>query len=157
MKNVSLYTDGSCSPSTGKGGWAFILRYQELGYEICVAGKDEGTTNNRMEMMAVIEGMSRLNEECDVNLYADSKYVLDGMRTWLPGWKKNGWKKSDKKDVKNKDLWLILDQLKRKHRMNYIWIKGHNDHPENEQVDEMASIAKDELIADIAQSGRAHD
>lgn len=142
MKHVSLYTDGSCSPSTGKGGWAFILRGQEIGHEIEASGGEVDTTNNRMEMMAVIEGMNRLCGKCEVDLYADSKYVLDGMRTWLAGWKKNNWKKSDKKDVKNKDLWLILDQLKRKHRMNYIWIKGHNDHPENEQVDKMASDAK---------------
>lgn len=139
MNQVELYTDGSCEPSSGLGGWAFILRFIDCGHEIMLYGKSENTTNNRMEMMAVIEGLNSLNRRCDVVIYADSRYVLDGLRTWLPAWKKNGWKKSDKKPVKNQDLWMALDELKKKHKIRYNWIKGHNNHEENEIVDIMAS------------------
>tara|TARA_B100001778_G_scaffold330827_1_gene334015 strand:- start:34468 stop:34899 length:432 start_codon:yes stop_codon:yes gene_type:complete len=138
MDRVELYTDGSCEPSSGIGGWAFILRFPEIGHEVKAAGRAEETTNNRMEMTAVIEGLKRLNKRCEVVVYADSKYVLDGLRSWLPAWKKNGWKKSDKKPVKNKDLWVVLDELKKAHKLRYNWVKGHNDHEENEQVDQMA-------------------
>lgn len=138
MYKVDLYTDGSCEPISGVGGWAFILRSAKSGHEIQVCGKCEETTNNRMEMTAVIEGLKALTSRCEVFIHADSKYVLDGLQTWLNSWKKNNWQKSDKKPVKNKDLWLILDDLKSRHVLRYNWIKGHNDHEENEQVDKMA-------------------
>lgn len=139
MDQVELYTDGSCDPSSGAGGWAFILRFSDCGHEIMFSGKSENTTNNRMEMTAVIEGIGRLNRRCYVVIHSDSKYVLDGLRTWLPAWKKNGWKKSDKKTVKNKDLWIILDQLKKQHKIHCNWIRGHSNHEENDIVDLMAS------------------
>jgi ribonuclease HI len=138
MDQVELYTDGSCDPSSGAGGWAFILRHVETGQEIAAAGKADNSTNNRMELSAVIEGLKRLDRRCEVFLVADSKYVLDGLRSWLHAWKKNGWKKSDKKPVKNQDLWMELDELKKRHKIRYTWVKGHNDHEENERVDKMA-------------------
>lgn len=138
MREVELFTDGSCDTTTGKGGWAFILRFKDTGEEIKLSGKDDDTTNNRMEMSAVIEGLQQLEEPCLVELWADSKYVLEGLRSWLINWKKNGWKKSNKKPVKNRDLWEKLDELKKTHKLSYNWVKGHNNHPENEEVDRMA-------------------
>jgi ribonuclease HI len=138
MEKVELYTDGSCDTNTGSGGWAFLLRHTETGRETSIAGKEDDSTNNRMELSAVIEGLKRLDRRCEVHLVSDSKYVLDGLRTWIHNWKKNGWKKADKKPVKNQDLWMQLDELRNRHKIRYHWVKGHNDHPENEQVDRMA-------------------
>lgn len=138
---VELYTDGSCDTTTGAGGWAYLIKCN--GRESRYSGGESETTNNRMELTAVIKGLESLQRPCEITLFSDSKYVLDGIRFWLPNWKKKGWQKSDKKPVKNQDLWMRIDELKRYHnKMLCIWIKGHNNHFENEQVDSMAHKAR---------------
>lgn len=140
---VELYTDGACSGNPGPGGWAFILRHPASGKEINRAGGERETTNNRMEMMAVIEGLRSLTRSSIVELYSDSQYVLKGLNEWLKGWKAKGWKTADKKPVKNQDLWIELDALKAKHSVTFHWVRGHNEHPENEECDRMAVEARD--------------
>ena len=137
MKTVILYTDGACSGNPGPGGWGAILEYQ--GYEKEFSGGKENTTNNRMELTAVIEGLSKLKEPCIVELYSDSKYVIDGLeKGWAEGWKKRGWIKSDKKPALNPDLWDRLLTLTHIHQMRYHWVKGHAENPKNNRCDEMA-------------------
>ena len=137
MKTVILYTDGACSGNPGPGGWGAILEYQ--GYEKEFSGGEENTTNNRMELTAVIEGLSKLKEPCIVELYSDSKYVIDGLeKGWAEGWKKRGWIKSDKKPALNPDLWDQLLTLTHIHQMRYHWVKGHAENPKNNRCDEMA-------------------
>ena len=137
MKTVTLYTDGACSGNPGPGGWGAILEYQ--GYEKEFSGGEESTTNNRMELTAVIEGLSKLKESCIVELYSDSKYVIDGLQKgWAAGWKKRGWIKSDKKPALNPELWDRLLALTAKHEMRYHWVKGHADNPKNNRCDELA-------------------
>lgn len=135
---VELYTDGACSGNPGPGGWAYILRHPASGKTREEAGGEKDTTNNRMEMTAVIQGLTALSRRSRVDLYSDSKYVLDGLKDWLPGWKRRGWKTADKKPVKNQDLWMALDALAQQHDVAFHWIKGHNEHPENEKCDRMA-------------------
>ena len=137
MKTVTLYTDGACSGNPGPGGWGAILEYQ--GHEKEFSGGEENTTNNRMELTAVIEGLSRLKEPCIVELYSDSKYVIDGLeKGWAEGWKKRGWIKSDKKPALNPDLWEQLLTLAHTHQMRYHWVKGHAENPRNNRCDELA-------------------
>ena len=137
MKTVILYTDGACSGNPGPGGWGAILEYQ--GHEKEFSGGEENTTNNRMELTAVIEGLSKLKEPCIVELYSDSKYVIDGLeKGWAEGWKKRGWIKSDKKPALNPDLWDRLLTLTHIHQMRYHWVKGHAENPKNNRCDEMA-------------------
>ncbi len=137
MKTVTLYTDGACSGNPGPGGWGVILEYQ--GHEKEFSGGEENTTNNRMELTAVIEGLSRLNQPCIVELYSDSRYVIDGLQKgWAEGWKKRGWIKSDKKPALNPDLWDQLLSLTEKHQMRYHWVKGHAENPKNNRCDELA-------------------
>lgn len=136
MKKVELHTDGSCLGNPGAGGYAAILIYKEHRKEI--VGGTRNTTNNQMELTAVIKGLEMLNEPCEVELYSDSKYVLDGLNSWIQNWKKNGWKTANKTPVKNVDLWRKLDELKSKHKINFNWVKGHNGDPLNEEVDSMA-------------------
>lgn len=136
MKKVELHTDGSCLGNPGAGGYAAILIYKEHRKEI--VGGTHNTTNNQMELTAVIKGLEMLNEPCEVDLYSDSKYVLDGLNSWIQNWKKNGWKTANKTPVKNVDLWRKLDELKSKHKINFNWVKGHNGDPLNEEVDSMA-------------------
>ena len=137
MKTVILYTDGACSGNPGPGGWGAILEYQ--GHEKEFSGGEENTTNNRMELTAVIEGLSKLKEPCIVELYSDSKYVIDGLeKGWAEGWKKRGWIKSDKKPALNPDLWDQLLTLTHIHQMRYHWVKGHAENPKNNRCDEMA-------------------
>ena len=137
MKTVTLYTDGACSGNPGPGGWGAILEY--LGHEKELSGGEASTTNNRMELTAVIEGLKALKEPCKVLLYSDSKYVIDGLsKGWAVSWQKNGWKKADKKPALNPDLWEILLELTQKHEMEYFWVKGHADNPKNNRCDEMA-------------------
>ena len=137
MKQVTIYTDGACSGNPGPGGWGVILRYK--GTEKELSGGAPETTNNRMELTAVIEALKALKRECDVVIHTDSRYVMDGVQQWLPNWKQNGWKTSNKKSpVKNVDLWQELDALLQKHNIRWIWVKGHNGHEENERVDKLA-------------------
>jgi ribonuclease HI len=140
---VELYTDGACSGNPGPGGWAFILRHPASGKEIKRSGGERETTNNRMEMTAVLEGLRALTRASVVELYSDSQYVLKGLNEWLKGWKAKGWKTADKKPVKNQDLWMELDALKAKHSVTFHWVRGHNEHPENEECDRMAVEARD--------------
>ena len=137
MKTVTLYTDGACSGNPGPGGWGAILEYQ--GTEKELSGGEAETTNNRMELTAVIEGLAALKEPCIVELYSDSKYVIDGLsKGWAVSWRKNGWKKADKKPALNPDLWEKLLNLVEKHQLHYHWVKGHADNPKNNRCDELA-------------------
>ena len=137
MKTVTLYTDGACSGNPGPGGWGVILEY--MGHEKEISGGEENTTNNRMELTAVIRGLSALKEPCVVELYSDSKYVIDGLQKgWAASWKARGWVKSDKKPALNPDLWEQLLELTAKHEMRYHWVKGHAENPKNNRCDELA-------------------
>ena len=140
MKKVNVYTDGACRGNPGKGGWGAILEYKGIRREM--SGGERETTNNRMELTAVIEALSALKEPCEVTLYSDSKYVIDGLsKGWARSWKKNGWKKSDNKRALNSDLWEKLLNLLSHHKSSFIWVKGHNGHPENEICDKLATDA----------------
>ena len=137
MKTVTLYTDGACSGNPGPGGWGAILEY--MGHEKELSGGEDSTTNNRMELTAVIQGLSCLKEPCIVELYSDSKYVIDGLQKgWAEGWKKRGWIKADKKPALNPDLWERLLELTHIHQMRYHWVKGHADNPKNNRCDQLA-------------------
>ncbi len=136
MKHVTLITDGACSGNPGPGGWGAILRYGAHEKEFC--GGDAATTNNRMEMTAVIEGLRALKTACTVHIITDSKYVMDGVQKYLANWKARGWKTADKKPVKNIDLWEQLDAEMARHQLTWEWVKGHNGHADNERVDALA-------------------
>jgi ribonuclease HI len=133
---VELFTDGACSGNPGPGGWGAILRWQ--GTEKELSGGEPVTTNNRMEMAAVIAGLSALKRPCTVEVFTDSQYVQKGITQWLPGWKARGWKTADKRPVKNEDLWRILDELAARHQVTWHWVRGHAGHPENERADQLA-------------------
>lgn len=147
LPHVLLYTDGACSGNPGPGGWAFVLQHPASGRERVGSGAELVTTNNRMELMAVIEGLGALTRRSRVELWSDSQYVLKGLEEWLNGWKAKGWKTADKKPVKNVDLWQRLDQLKAQHDITFHWVRGHNDHPENERCDRLAVAAREALVA----------
>ena len=137
MKFVELFTDGACSGNPGKGGWGAILRY--MGHEKEISGGEMETTNNRMELTAVIQGLSMLKEPCSVRLTSDSKYVIDAVtKGWVYGWQRNGWRKADKKPALNVDLWEQLLPLLERHQVEFVWVKGHQGHPENERCDQLA-------------------
>ncbi|MEM9732535.1 MAG: ribonuclease HI [Pseudomonadota bacterium] len=136
MKNVSIWTDGACSGNPGPGGWGALLRFGEHEREL--KGGEARTTNNRMELMAAIEALNALKQPCEVALYTDSQYVKGGMTGWIFGWKKNGWKTSAKKPVKNAELWQALDEAVSRHKIEWHWVKGHAGHEENERADELA-------------------
>lgn len=137
MKRVEIFTDGACSGNPGPGGWGAVLRYN--GVEKELSGGEEETTNNRMELTAVIEALSALKEPCNISLYTDSRYVMDGIEKWIENWKRNNWKTANKKaPVKNIELWQKLDELQAKHEIRWIWVKGHAGHPENERCDALA-------------------
>lgn len=145
---VHLYTDGACSGNPGPGGWAFILRHPASGKGIERSGGNPSTTNNQMELTAVIEGLQALTRPCTVDLYSDSQYVLKGLDEWLAGWKRNGWRRGkERAPVKNVELWQALDHLKSVHTLRFHWIRGHAGHPENERCDQMA-------VAEIEQFRR---
>lgn len=135
-KQVDLFTDGACSGNPGPGGWGALLRYG--AHEKELGGGAEETTNNRMEMTAVIEGLRALSQPCRVTLHTDSKYVMDGVTKYMHNWKRNGWRTADKKEVKNRDLWEEIDAQLQKHDVKWIWVKGHAGHVENERVDAIA-------------------
>lgn len=134
---VEIYTDGACKGNPGVGGWGAILRFGEREREIF--GGVANTTNNRMEMTAVIEALRSLSRSCDAVVFTDSSYVQKGISEWIHGWKRNGWKTSDKKPVKNADLWQTLDQLAAGHNIEWRWVRGHAGHPENERADQLAN------------------
>lgn len=141
---VQLFTDGACRGNPGPGGWAYILRHPATGTEKEAAGGEADTTNNRMELSAVIEGLKALKRRSQVEVVTDSAYVADGCSQWLAGWKRNGWKRREKgrsKPVKNEDLWRELDELLAKHKVRFTRIRGHAGHPENERCDELAVAA----------------
>lgn len=141
---VLLYTDGACSGNPGPGGWAFILKHPKTGKEMEKAGGERETTNNRMELMAVIQGLQTLSRPCNIELFTDSVYVGKGISEWMPNWKKNNWRRKEGKSwkpVKNDDLWKQLDEELQKHRVKYTRVPGHSGHPENERCDELAVAA----------------
>lgn len=144
LKRVELYTDGACSGNPGPGGWGAILCY--MGHEKVMSGGEAATTNNRMELTAVIRGLSALKEKCVVELYSDSKYVIDALeKGWAYGWRKKGWVKSDKKPALNSDLWEMLLNLCAGHEMHYHWVKGHADNAMNERCDRLAVAERDKF------------
>ena len=142
-KSVRLYTDGSCHGNPGPGGWAAILEYGQQRREL--SGNDRETTNNRMEMMAVLEGLRALKESCTVEVWTDSRYVVDGMTSWLAGWKARSWKTASRQPVKNEDLWRALDAESGRHTVSWNWVKGHAGHEQNERCDRLANEAIEEL------------
>ncbi len=149
MKDVALYTDGSCIGNPGPGGYGVLLRYNNHEKEFSKGFKH--TTNNRMELMAVIAGLVALKSPCNVNIYTDSQYVKQGIEKWVHSWQRNNWKTSNKKSVKNKDLWLELLSTIKKHKPTWHWVKGHSGHAENERVDDLAREAalSSDLIDDV--------
>src|SRR6185295_13745592 len=136
---VEIFTDGACRFNPGPGGWAAILRSGTHEKEI--SGGEGSTTNNRMELMAAIEALKALKAPSTVILHTDSRYVMDGLQSWLPRWKKNGWKTADKKPVKNGDLWQALEAETQRHEVTWRWVAGHSGHPENERADALARAA----------------
>jgi len=138
-KKVELFTDGACKGNPGPGGWGVILRMGKHEKEL--SGSDPSTTNNRMEMTAVIRGLKALIEPCEVTIYTDSRYVIDGITKWVHGWKRNGWVNASKQPVRNADLWHDLIEVAKRHQISWQWVRGHNGHPENERVDRLASDA----------------
>jgi ribonuclease HI len=143
MKTVNIYTDGACRGNPGVGGWGALIEYENHNKEIF--GGEKLTTNNQMELMAAIQGLKALSEKCIVNLTTDSKYVMDGINSWIKNWKKNNWKNSQKQNVKNKDLWIQLDKLNEQHDVKWHWVKGHSGHPQNELADQLANKGIDSL------------
>ena len=143
MNKVEIFTDGACKGNPGPGGWGAILRYGTTEKEIYGASKN--TTNNIMELTAVIESLKNLNKPCELIITTDSKYVKNGITEWIHNWKKNGWRTAAKKEVKNKELWIELDSLIQIHSITWDWVKGHSGHPENERVDLLANVAIEEL------------
>ncbi len=143
---VELYTDGACSGNPGPGGWAYILKHPASGTERENSGAEPDTTNNRMELMAVIEGLSALTRPSRIELFSDSQYVLNGLKEWMKSWKQRGWKTADKKPVKNRELWERLDELTSSHDIRFHWVRGHNEHPENERCDRLAVAAREAIV-----------
>ena len=142
MNKVEIFTDGACKGNPGVGGWGAILRYKNKEKEI--KGFSKETTNNIMELKAVIEALKNLKKPCEIIITTDSKYVKNGIMDWIHNWKKNGWKTAAKKEVKNKELWIELDSLIKIHSISWDWVKGHSGHPENERADLLANIAIEE-------------
>ena len=142
-QTVEIYTDGACRGNPGPGGWGASLRYNGVQKDLC--GGERETTNNRMELMAAIQGLEALTRPCKVRLYTDSRYVMDGVNQWMPNWKKNGWKTAAKKPVKNVDLWQRLDAALQRHDVSWQWVKGHAGDAGNECADALANRGIDEL------------
>ncbi|MBQ8347217.1 MAG: ribonuclease HI [Alphaproteobacteria bacterium] len=143
MKQIEIFTDGACSGNPGLGGWGAVLRYKDVEKEI--SGAAEATTNNRMELMAVINALKLLKTTCEADIYTDSQYVMKGATEWLTGWVKNSWRTADKKPVKNSDLWQEIYHLNKQHILHWHWVKGHAGHPENERCDLLARNAIETL------------
>jgi ribonuclease HI len=145
VKKITIYTDGGCRGNPGPGGWGAILEYE--GHRKELKGHAEETTNNRMELTAAIEALSGITCSCSVDLYTDSVYVRDGISKWMANWKQNNWRTANRKAVKNRDLWQLLDALNATHAVAWHWVKGHSGHPGNDRADELANEAMDELMA----------
>jgi len=141
MARFELFTDGACSGNPGPGGWGYILRGDGIDGESVGSGGDSATTNNRMELTAVLEGLARVPDGADVVLVTDSEYCVKGLRDWIEGWKRRGWRKADKSPVMNRDLWERLDAQRARVRIEPRWIRGHSEHPENERCDRLAVAA----------------
>ncbi|MDM7858726.1 ribonuclease HI [Thiopseudomonas acetoxidans] len=141
---VEIYTDGACKGNPGPGGWGALLRYQ--GNEREIFGGEPATTNNRMELMAVIQALTALKRSCQVELTTDSKYVMQGVQQWLENWKARGWKTASKQPVKNQDLWQLLDEQVQRHQVQWRWVAGHTGHPGNERADELANKGVEEVL-----------
>jgi ribonuclease HI len=141
LKSVVIHTDGACKGNPGPGGWGALLEYNGRRKEIY--GGEAQTTNNRMELVAVIRALEALRRESDVDLYTDSQYVKNGIESWIHVWKRNGWKTSDRKAVKNADLWRELDELATRHRIRWHWVRGHDENPGNERADQLANLGVD--------------
>ena len=137
MSKIEIYTDGACKGNPGPGGWGALLRAGQHQKELC--GGEKETTNNRMELMAAIKGLEAVKKPSIITLTTDSQYVRKGITEWMDGWKKKGWKNSQKKPVKNVDLWKLLDEQNKRHEVEWLWVKGHSGHPENEKADELAN------------------
>ncbi|MBS39729.1 MAG: ribonuclease HI [Pseudomonadota bacterium] len=142
-KKVDIYTDGACSGNPGPGGWGVLIQLDDKNIEL--SGGDNETTNNRMELMAAIIALEEINKDYKINLYTDSNYVKDGITSWISNWKKNSWKTANKKDVKNKDLWIRLDSAIKGKDISWIWVKGHAGNAGNEQADYLARSALEKL------------
>ncbi len=143
MKHIEIFTDGACRGNPGPGGWGALLRYN--GVESELHGGEKDTTNNRMELIAAIEGLKALKERCKVTLTTDSVYVKSGISEWIEGWKKRNWKTAGRKPVKNVDLWQQLDEQNKRHEVKWCWVKGHSGHRENDIADQLANRGIDEL------------
>ncbi|MEO8409584.1 MAG: ribonuclease HI [Propionivibrio sp.] len=144
-KIVDAYTDGGCRGNPGPGGWGVLLRSAGNEKELC--GGEAATTNNRMELTAVIRALETLKRAAVVRVHTDSQYVQKGISAWIHNWKRNGWRTADKKPVKNADLWQTLDALAAQHQIEWLWVRGHAGHPENERADQLANRGIDELLA----------
>ena len=144
MKQVIIYTDGACRGNPGPGGWGALIKYDSV--EKTIFGGQANTTNNQMELSAAIEGLAILKEPCNVELFTDSKYVMDGITQWIQNWKKNNWRTAAKKDVKNKELWQKLDQLISQHQVQWHWVKGHSGDVGNEAADLLANKGIDSIL-----------
>jgi ribonuclease HI len=144
VTETEIFTDGACRGNPGPGGWGVLLRHN--GHEKTLHGAEAETTNNRMELMAAIQGLESLTRPCRVHLTTDSQYVQKGIQEWLAGWKRRGWKTAAKKPVKNVDLWKRLDTAASGHDIQWHWVKGHSGHPENERADALANQAIDEML-----------
>ena len=144
MKQVIIYTDGACRGNPGPGGWGALIRLDAIEKEIF--GGQVDATNNQMELTAAIEGLAALKERCSVELYTDSKYVMDGITQWIQNWKKNNWRTAAKKDVKNKELWQKLDKLISQHQVKWNWVKGHSGDAGNETADLLANKGIDSIL-----------
>lgn len=143
LTQVDIYTDGACRGNPGPGGWGAVLR--SGGREREILGAERATTNNRMELTAAIEALRALKRPCRVRLHTDSEYLRKGITEWINGWKRRGWKTAGRKAVKNQELWRMLDDEAARHEIEWIWVKGHSGHPENERADELANRAIDEM------------
>lgn len=139
LKKVEIFTDGACSGNPGPGGWGAVLRYKNVEKEL--SGYCPHTTNNQMELTAVIEALRGIKEDCQVCIYTDSMYLKDGITKWIQKWKKNGWRTSGREPVKNRELWTALDEVIQRHHVQWQWIRGHAGHPENERADKLARDA----------------
>lgn len=148
-KQIVIYTDGSCLGNPGPGGWAALYNYK--GKKKMISGGDKDTTNNRMELLAVIEALNGLKESCDIKLYTDSKYVMDGAQQWMKNWKAKGWMRTKKDPVKNVELWQALDLALTQHQVKWHWVKGHSGHPENDAVDEAARAEAEKIYTNSVQ------
>ncbi len=145
MTEVAIYSDGACRGNPGPGGWAALLIAGRERKEL--SGAEAATTNNRMELMGAIGGLTALKRRCSVKLYTDSRYVIQGITEWLPSWKARGWRTASRDPVKNQDLWQLLDTAVAQQDVEWHWVKGHSGHVENEHVDRLANVAIDRLLA----------